>query len=59
VQNAFVACMNFAMRRSTRVKNSIITILVAIASLLALAQATQCQLFGKGGPGPEWKSGFM
>jgi hypothetical protein len=52
VQNVFAACMNFAMRRSPGVKNSIITILVAIALLLALAQATQCQLFEKGGPGP-------
>jgi hypothetical protein len=51
--------MNFHMRRSPGVKNSIITILVAIASLLALAQATQCQLFGRGGSGPGWNSGFM
>jgi hypothetical protein len=59
VQNVFAVCMNFRTRRSPRVKNSIITILVAIASLLVLAQATQCQLFGRGGPGPGWKSGFM
>jgi hypothetical protein len=59
VQNVFAVCMNFRMIRSPGVKNSIIIILVAIASLLALAQATQCQLFGKGGPGPGWKSGFM
>jgi hypothetical protein len=51
--------MNFRMRRSPGIKNSIITILVSIASLLALAQATQCQLFERDGPGPEWKSGFM
>jgi hypothetical protein len=55
----FAVCMNFRMRRSPRVKNSIITILVAIASLLTLAQATQCQRFGRGGPRPGWKSGFM
>jgi hypothetical protein len=41
------------------VKNNIITILVATASLLALAQATQCQRFGRDGPGPRWRSGFM
>jgi hypothetical protein len=51
--------MNFRMRRSPGVKNSIITILFDIASLLALAQGTQCQLFGRGGLGPGWKSGFM
>jgi hypothetical protein len=50
VQNVFAACMNFRMRRSPRVKNSIITILVAMASLLVLAQAAQCQPFGKDGP---------
>jgi hypothetical protein len=59
VQNVSAAYTNFCMRRSPRVKNSIITTLVAIASLLALAQAAQCQLFGRGGPGPGWKSGFM
>jgi hypothetical protein len=59
VQNVFAACMNFRMRRSPRVRNNIITILVVMASLLVLAQATQCQLFGRGGPGPGWKSGFM
>jgi hypothetical protein len=50
VQNVFAVCMNFRMRRSPRVKNSIITILVAIASLLVQAQAAQCQLFGRDGP---------
>jgi hypothetical protein len=59
VQNVFAACTNFRMRRSPGVKNSIITILVVMASLLILAQAAQCQLFGKGGPGHGWKSGFM
>jgi hypothetical protein len=59
VQNDFAACMNFHMRRSPGVKNSIITILVAMVSLLVLAQAAQCQLFGRGGLGPGWKSGFM
>jgi hypothetical protein len=59
VQNVFAVCTNFRMRRNPRVKNSIITILVDITSLLALAQATQCQLFGRDGPGPGWKSGFM
>jgi hypothetical protein len=59
VQDAFAVCMNFRMRQNPRVKNNIITTLVAIASLLALAQATQCQRFGRDGPGPGWRSGFM
>jgi hypothetical protein len=59
VQNAFAVCMNCAMKRNPGVKNSTITILVATTSLLVLAQATQCQLFGRGGPGPGWKSGSM
>jgi hypothetical protein len=59
MQNVFAACMNFRMRRSPGVRNNIITILVAMASLLVLAQAIQCQLFGRGGPGPGWKRGFM
>jgi hypothetical protein len=49
VQSASAACMNFYMRRSPRVRSSIITILVAIASLLIQAQAAQCQPFGRGG----------
>jgi hypothetical protein len=59
VQDVFAVCMNFRTRRRPEVKNNIITILVAIASVLAPAQATQCQCFGKDGPGPGWKSGFM
>jgi hypothetical protein len=43
--------MNFRMRRNPGVKNNIITTLVAIASLLALEQATQCQRFERDGPG--------
>jgi hypothetical protein len=58
VQDVFAVCMNFRMRRRPGVKNNIITISVAIASLLALTQATQCQRFGSDGPGPGWKSGF-
>jgi hypothetical protein len=54
----FAACTNFRTRQSPGVKNNIITILGAIASLLALAQATRCQRFERGGPGPGWKSGF-
>jgi hypothetical protein len=50
VQNVFAVRTNFRMRRSPGVKNSIITILVAIASLLVQAQAAQCQLFGRDGP---------
>jgi hypothetical protein len=49
VQNVFAACTNFLMRRSPGVRNSIITILVAIASLLVEAQAAQCQPFGRDG----------
>jgi hypothetical protein len=58
VQNAFAVCMNCAMKRNPRVKNSTITILVATASLLVLVQATQCQPFGRGGLGLGWKNGF-
>jgi hypothetical protein len=50
VQNVFAACTDFRMRRIPRVKNSVITTLVATASLLVLAQAAQCQLFGRDGP---------
>jgi hypothetical protein len=39
VQNVFAVCTNFNMRRNPGVKNSIITILVVIASLLVQAQA--------------------
>jgi hypothetical protein len=46
------------MRQSPGVRNNIITISVAIASLLALAQANECQRFERDGPGPGWKSGF-
>jgi hypothetical protein len=59
VQDVFAVCVNFRMRRRPGVKNNIITISVAIASLLALAQDTQCQRFGRDGSGPRWKSGFM
>jgi hypothetical protein len=58
VQNVFAVCMNCAMKRNPRVKNSTITILVATASLLVLAQATQCQPFGRDGPEPGWRSDF-
>jgi hypothetical protein len=47
------------MRRNLGVTNNIITISVVIASLLALAQATQCQRFGRDGLGPGWKSEIM
>jgi hypothetical protein len=49
VQNVSAAYTNFYMRRSPGVRNNIITILVAIASLLAQAQAAQCQHFEKDG----------
>jgi hypothetical protein len=39
------------MRQSLEAKSSIITILVAIASVPALGQAVPCQLFGRDGPG--------
>jgi hypothetical protein len=38
------------MRRNPRAKSNIITILAAIASVLALGQAVTCQLFGRDGP---------
>jgi hypothetical protein len=54
----FAVCMNCAMKRNPGVKNSTITILVATASLLVLAQATQYQPFRRDGPEPGWRSGF-
>jgi hypothetical protein len=51
VQKVSAVCTNFYMRQSPRVKNSIITILAAIASLLALGQAAPCQPFGRDGLG--------
>jgi hypothetical protein len=50
MQKASAACTNFYMRRSPRVKSSITTTLVAIASLLALDQAAPCQPFRRDGP---------
>jgi hypothetical protein len=50
VQKVSAVCTNFYMRRSPGVKSSIITILAAIASLLAVGQAAPCQPFGKDGP---------
>jgi hypothetical protein len=50
VQKVFAACTNFYTRQSPRVRNSVITILAAIASLLALGQAALCRLFGRDGP---------
>jgi hypothetical protein len=54
----FAVCMSFHMRRSLGVRNNIITTLGATALLLALAQATQFQRSGRGGPGLRWKNGF-
>jgi hypothetical protein len=50
VQKVSAVCTNFYMRRSPGVKSSIITILVAIASLLALGQSAPCQPFERDGP---------
>jgi hypothetical protein len=49
MQKISAVYMNFCMRRSPGVKNSIITTLVATALLLAQAQAAQCQPFGRDG----------
>jgi hypothetical protein len=51
--------MNCYMRRSPKVKNTIITISAAIASLLVLAQAPQYRLFGRDGLETGRKNGFM
>jgi hypothetical protein len=50
MQKVSAVCTNFYIRRSPGVKISIITILAAIASLLALGQAAPCQPFGRDGP---------
>jgi hypothetical protein len=49
VQNVSAACTDFYMRGSPRVRSSIITILVATASLLVQSQAAQCQPFRRDG----------
>jgi hypothetical protein len=49
MQKASAVYMNYYMRQNPRVKSSIIIILAAIASLLVLAQAAQCRLFGRDG----------
>jgi hypothetical protein len=41
---------NSYMRRNPGAKSNTITILAAIASLLALGQAAPCRLFGRDGP---------
>jgi hypothetical protein len=46
------------MKQNLGVRNNTITILVATASLLVLAQVTQYQPFGRDGPEPGWRSGF-
>jgi hypothetical protein len=50
MQKVSAVCTNCYMRQKPRVKSSIITILAAIASLLALGQAAPCQPFGRDGP---------
>jgi hypothetical protein len=52
-------CMNCYMRRSPGVKNNIITISAAIASLPVLAQALEYRLFGRDGPETIRKNGSM
>jgi hypothetical protein len=49
MQKVSVVCTNYYMRQNPRVRSSIIIILAAIASLLALGQAALCQPFGKDG----------
>jgi hypothetical protein len=49
MQKVSAVCTNCYMRRSLRVKNSIITISVVIASVLVPAQAAQCRLFERDG----------
>jgi hypothetical protein len=48
--NAKSFCMSCYMRRNPGVKNNIITILAAIASVLDLGQAVPCQPFERDGP---------
>jgi hypothetical protein len=47
------------MRRRLLVKNSTTTTSVVMDLLLAPTQATWCQHFGRDGPEPGWKSGFI
>jgi hypothetical protein len=50
MQKVFAACTNFYMKRNPGAKSNTITILAAIASLLALGQAAPCRLFRRDGP---------
>jgi hypothetical protein len=58
MQKDSAVCMNCYMRRSLGVKNNITTILAAIASSLALAQAAPCQPSKKDGLGDWMKEWF-
>jgi hypothetical protein len=51
MQKVSAICMSYYMRRNPEVKNNIITILAAIASVLDLGQAVSCQPFERDGPG--------
>jgi hypothetical protein len=50
MQKVSAICMSYYMRRNPGVKNNIITILAAIASVLDLGQAVPCQPFERDGP---------
>jgi hypothetical protein len=50
MQKVSAVCTNYYMRRNPGAKSNTITILAAIASLLALGQAASCRLFGRDGP---------
>jgi hypothetical protein len=49
MQKVSAVCTNCYMRRNPGARSNIITILAAIASLLALGQAAPCRLFGRDG----------
>jgi hypothetical protein len=54
----FCSMHELYMKRRLLGKNSTKTTLVVMNLLLVRTQATQCQLFGKGGPDPGWKEWF-
>jgi hypothetical protein len=55
----FCSMHELLYERRPWVKNSTTTTSFVMDLSLALTQATQCPHFGKDGPGPGWKSGFM
>jgi hypothetical protein len=59
MQKVSAVCTNCSMRRNPGAKSNTITILAAIALLLALGQAASCRLFGRDGTEIGRRNGSM